>query len=152
MGTAFFQEIVGIAEAPSIGGQHSEIPFRLAAVPANTRQNFSVSPPVNFDAMLIHHYTFGGTVPETFQIWVQQRMASYHTVILSEIEIRDGVTVLQAVTRANQTRVDVMNLDAINPHPFRAVIWTVNIPKMAGLDLLLMAIKKRFGVESIVER
>ena len=140
-----------MAEDPAIGGQHSETPFRLTSVPANTRLTFRITPPASFEAMLLHSYSFGGLVPETFQVWVQQRMASFHTVVLSAYEIDQGVTVMQGITTKADGYISLMNLDLINPHPFRSVLWQVNIPKLQGLDILLQAIRNRFGMAEIIK-
>lgn len=140
-----------MAEDPSIGGQHSETPFRLTAVLPLTRLTFTITPPAGYEAMLLHTYTFGGTIPETFQVWVGQRMASYHTVILSEWEIRSGVTIMQGITASSPGQISLQNLDPINPHPFLAALWQVNIPRIQGLDILLAAIKRRYGLVEIIQ-
>ena len=101
--------------------------------------------------MLLHSYSFGGTVPETFQVWVSQRMASYHTVVLSEWEIQQGFSILQGITANARGWISLQNLDLINPHPFRAVLWQVNIPRVQGLTMLLEAIKRRYGLAEIIQ-
>ncbi len=139
-----------MAADPAISGQHSETPVRVVAVAANLRLNFGLNPPAGFEAMLIHSFSFGGMVPETFQIWVSQQMASFHTMVLSTYVIALGIEVLQGVTAKSPGYFALQNLDLINAHDFRAVIWQVNIPKIEGLNLLMKALKQRFGIEALV--
>ena len=147
MFTSLYQEIVAMAEA--VGGQHSAAPIREASIAANGRTSYSLSPVAPYRAILVHGLSFGGTVPETFQITLSQRMASAQTFILSEHEIRQGVAVLQGITTSSPGLLIVQNLDLINPHPFRAVVWQVNIVKEEELKVMLEAIRRRLCFSEI---
>lgn len=148
MFTPLFQEIEAMAEA--LGGQQSATALRQT-VAADGRFTFALTPPAPYQAMAVHGFSFGGTVPETFEITLSQRMASPQTRILSQYEIQQGMAVLLGISTAALGSLGVRNLDAINPHPFQAIMWQVNLQKIEDLKIILAAIRKRFCFAEVVD-
>ncbi len=119
-------------------GQHSETYIQVPVVPPGVRFNFTITPGVPYEAMIIHRFSYGDILPGIFRVWAGQKGMTYHTGLLTPDIMSSGIDTWLIITNRDSLYFGLRNEDVVN-HYFEAYIWHLNILK---IDPDLEKIKK----------
>jgi hypothetical protein len=117
---------------------HGETQFIIPAVPANTRFDFTISPPEGYYAMIIWLFSYGDILSNVFRFYagVQSERGggmTYHTGLLDPWTIARGIPTWLYICQDDRPLMfSLENTDSV-PHFFQSWIWQLNVPARDNL-------------------